>query len=124
MPHQYVRIAFEQGAWKSRRRMIVSPVELLATVRRELGPSEGRNHFVELISDGRLPVERIKALLCEEYLIGEADRRSFSLLASRFPTSPAADFFLYLAASETPGRTGLLVLAARLGLEEQEILQY
>jgi len=101
-----------------------SPEKLLATVRRELGPTEGRNRFVELIGDGRLPTERVKALLCEEYLIGEADRRSFSLLASRFPTSPAADFFLYLASSETPGRSGLLKLAARLGLDEAEILDY
>jgi hypothetical protein len=101
-----------------------SPKELLASVRQALAPTEGTNHFVELISDGSLPVDRVKALLCEEYLIGNADRRSFSLLAARFPDSPAADFFLYLASSETPGRIGLLNLAAKLGLEEKEIQAY
>lgn len=104
--------------------MSASGQALLASVRAELSPGEGHNRFVELIAAGRLPLDRVKNLVCEEYVIGEADRRSFSTLAARFPSSPAADFFLYLAASETPGRVGLLRLADCLGLSIDEIRAY
>ena len=104
--------------------MSITSFELLERTRADLAPTDEPNRFVELIRQGRLPVERVRALVCEEMRINVADRRSFALLASRFPLSPSADFFLYLAASETPGRDGLLKLGAELGLTEEAIAAY
>src|SRR5689334_24375480 len=67
-------------------------LDLLEMVRRELAPTEGANRFVQLVSEGRLPSERLAAVAGEEYWIGESDRRSFLHLAARFPEPPAVDF--------------------------------
>ena len=69
-------------------------LDLLEMMRRELAPAEGANRFVQLVSEGRLPSERLAAVAGEEYWIGESDRRSFLHLAARFPEPPAVDFFL------------------------------
>jgi hypothetical protein len=98
--------------------------DLLEMVRRELAPTEGANRFVQLVSEGRLPVERLAAVAGEEYWIGESDRRSFLYLAARFPEAPAVDFFLGLAAVENPARIQLLRYAAALGLGEQDLQAY
>jgi thiaminase len=98
--------------------------DLLEMVRRELAPTEGVNRFVQLVSEGRLPVERLAAVAGEEYWIGESDRRSFLYLAARFPEAPAVDFFLGLAAVENPARIQLLRYAAALGLGEQDLQAY
>jgi len=97
---------------------------LLDMVRRELAPAQGANRFVQLASEGRLPVARLAAVACEEYWIGESDRRSFLHLAARFPQAPAVDFFLGLAASEGPARAGLLRYAGALGLAEHDLQAY
>lgn len=75
----------------------------LEMVRPELAPAEGDNRFVQLVNEGRLPSERLAAVACEEYWIGESDPRSFLHLAARFPEPPAVDFFLGPAAAEIPG---------------------
>lgn len=98
--------------------------DLLEMVRRELAPAEGANRFVQLVSEGRMPVERLAAVAGEEYWIGESDRRSFLYLAARFPDPPAVDFFLGLAAVESPARTQLLRYAAALKLSEQDLQRY
>lgn len=97
---------------------------LLDMVRRELAPAQGANRFAQLVSEGRLPAARLADLAGEEYWIGDSDRRSFLHLAARFPQAPAADFFLGLAASETPARTMLLRYASALGLTEQDLRAY
>jgi thiaminase len=99
-------------------------LDLLEMVRRELAPAEGANRFVQLVSEGRLPSERLAAVAGEEYWIGESDRRSFLHLAARFPEPPAVDFFLGLAAVEIPARSQLLRYAAALGLGEQDLQAY
>jgi hypothetical protein len=99
-------------------------LDLLEMVRRELAPAEGANRFVQLVSEGRLPSERLAAVAGEEYWIGDSDRRSFLHLAARFPEPPAVDFFLGLAAVETPARAQLLRYAAALGLTEQNLQAY
>ena len=99
-------------------------LDLLEMVRRELAPAEGANRFVQLVSEGRLPLERLAAVAGEEYWIGESDRRSFLHLAARFPEPPAVDFFLGLAAVESPARSQLLRYAAALGLGEQDLQAY
>lgn len=101
-----------------------SPRDVLEAIRRELAPSEGRNRFVPLLAQGRLPRERLRWLAGEEYRIVRSDRRSFLLLATRFPESPAVDFFTGLAAGETEALTRLTTFAAALGWQEADLNAY
>jgi len=103
--------------------MMSDSPDLLEMVKRELAPA-GENRFVSLVSEGRLPRERIAAVAAEEYWIGESDRHSFLFLAARFPQPPAVDFFLGLAETEGPARSRLLLLADALGLTEEQLAQY
>jgi hypothetical protein len=58
------------------------------------------NPFLELLEAGRVPEERLRRLAGEQYSILRSDRRSFALLAARFPEPPAGDLFLSLSAGE------------------------
>ncbi|MFN8218396.1 MAG: hypothetical protein U0R71_17535 [Solirubrobacterales bacterium] len=96
---------------------------LLDEVRADL-PHEGSNRFVEALKRGQLPAESVAHFACEEYYVGEADRRSFAMLAARFPQAAVADFFLWLACSETQVREGVLKLGAAFDLDEADIHNY
>lgn len=100
-----------------------SSARLLEEVRAEL-PHLASNRFVEAIKTGSLPAQSVADFACEEYYVGEADRRSFSTLAARFPQAPVADFFLWLACSETPVRDGVLRLGAEFDLDEAAMQKY
>jgi TENA/THI-4/PQQC family len=99
-------------------------VSLLEVVRSELAPAEGANRLVPLVAEGRLPPERLAALAGEEYRIIHSDRRSFLVLAARFPEPPAVDFFVGLAQGETLALSKLLAFAAALGLDEAALQAY
>ncbi len=99
-------------------------MSLLDTVRGELAPAEGANRLVPLVAEGRLPLERLAALAGEEYRIIRSDRRSFLVLAARFPDPPAVDFFIGLAQGETLALSKLLAFAAALGMDEAALEAY
>jgi thiaminase len=101
-----------------------APHDLLERIRRELAPAEGGNRLVPLVTEGRLPRERLTALAGEEYHIIRSDRRSFLALAARFPEPPAAEFFTGLAAGETLALGHLMDYAAGLGMDEGDLEQY
>ena len=67
-----------------------SAAELVARVRAEIAATASGNAFLELLEAGDVPRERLAWLAGEEYRIVASDRRSFSLLASRYPDPPAA----------------------------------
>jgi thiaminase len=99
-------------------------LDLLERIRRELAPAEGGNRLVPLVEEGRLPRERLAALAGEEYHIIRSDRRSFLVLASRFPEPPAAEFFTGLAGGETLALGHLMEMAAALGMDEGDLERY
>ena len=99
-------------------------MSLLDTVRAELAPAEGANRLVPLVAEGRLPLERLAALAGEEYRIIRSDRRSFLVLAARFPEPPAVDFFVGLAQGETLAQSKLLAFAAAVGMDEAALEAY
>jgi hypothetical protein len=99
-------------------------VSLLDTVRGQLAPAEGANRLVPLVAEGRLPLERLAALAGEEYRIIRSDRRSFLVLAARFPEPPAVDFFVGLAQGETLALSKLLTFAAAVGMDEAALEAY
>ena len=100
------------------------PADALEAVRAELAPAEGSNRLVPLVTEGRLPRERIAWLAAEEYRIGRSDRRSFLHLASRFPDPPTGDFFVGLAQSETIALAKLVDLAAAVGWSVRDLEEY
>jgi TENA/THI-4/PQQC family len=94
---------------------------LVSELRRELAPGEGENRFVPLIASGRAPRERLAAFACEELDIIPSDRRSFALLAARFPESPAGDLFLGLAEGEGLALEHLRAFSQALGLDARAV---
>jgi hypothetical protein len=79
---------------------------------------------VPLVAEGRLPGERLAALAGEEYRITASDRRSFLVLAARFPDPPAVDFFTGLAQGESLALPKLLTFAAALGHSDKDLQAY
>jgi len=104
--------------------MAAAAEALLEEIRRELVSTDAGNRFVDLVAEGRAPRERLGDLTCEELLIVPSDKRSFAVLAARFPASPSGEFFLGLAQGEGVALTHLGALAAALGLDPPAIAAY
>jgi thiaminase len=101
-----------------------SAAELVARTRREVADAATANRFVDLLETGDLPQERLVWLAGEEYRIVSSDRRSFALLAARFPDSPAGELFLGLAQGEGQALALLGDFAAALGESEKNLSAY
>ncbi|MFC9977683.1 hypothetical protein ACFVH6_42955 [Spirillospora sp. NPDC127200] len=97
---------------------------LIAEARRETAAAARPNRFLDLLEAGRIPRQHLIRLAGEEYRIVGSDRRSFALLASRCPESPAADAFLALAQGEGRALALLLDFAAALGISEKDLNRY
>lgn len=82
------------------------------------------NRFLDLLEAGAVPRERLAWLAGEEYSIVRSDRRSFALLAARFPEAPAGEMFLSLAQGESQALGLLMDYAAALGWQEKELRAY
>lgn len=82
------------------------------------------NRFIGVLEAGDLPEDRLRRLAGEQYSILRSDRRSFALLASRFPEAPAGEMFLSLAAGENRALELLNLFAAALGWTERELRAY
>ncbi|MEC3953745.1 hypothetical protein VMT65_11935 [Nocardia sp. CDC153] len=98
--------------------------ELIGRVRGRVSVGAKGNRFLELLEGGRIPRERLSWLAGEEYRIVDSDRRSFALLAARYPEPPAGDFFLALAQGESQAFRLLHDFAAALGLGEKDLQAY
>lgn len=79
------------------------------------------NRFLDLLESGDVPRERLRRLAGEQHRIIASDRRSFALLASRFPAPPAGDLFLSLAQGEGLALNLLSDFAAALGWTEDDL---
>ncbi len=97
---------------------------LLSKIQREVAPEEGGNRLLPLVAEGRLPRERLAALAGEEHHIIRSDRRSFLVLAARFPEPPAVDFFTGLAHGESLALTQLRTFAHALGMGPSDLDAY
>ncbi|WP_067469583.1 hypothetical protein [Actinomadura macra] len=98
--------------------------ELAARVRDEIAAAPTGNRFLDLLETGRLPRERLVWLAGEEYRIVSSDRRSFALLAARYPDSPAGDLFLDLAQGEAQALKLLDGFVVALGESEKNLNAY
>jgi thiaminase len=101
-----------------------SAADLVRTAREEISTAPPPNRFLDLLEAGRVPAERLAALAGEQYHIVGSDRRSFALLASRFPEPPAGEVFLALAGGENEALRLLAGFAGALGWGEEELRAY
>lgn len=104
-----------------------TPTSVLEALRRELAPVEAaiRSHaFLEQLGEGSIPRERLRAFAGEQQAIVASDRRSFALLASRFPHPPAGDLFLALAQGEGEALARLSGFSAWLGMGDEDLRAY
>jgi thiaminase len=97
---------------------------ILATARRRIARQAEPNRFLALLEAGRVPTERLGWLAGELYRLVSSDRRSFALLASRFPAAPAGDLYLAMADGEGQALRLLLDFAAELGMDERRLREY
>ena len=98
-------------------------LDLAGRVRGELSVA-AENRFVDMLEEGRIPRERLKWLAGEEYRIVGSDRRSFALMAARYPEQPAGEFFLGLAQGERQAMKLLGDFASALGESEKDLKEY
>jgi len=98
--------------------------ELIGRVRELVSARVSRNRFVDLLEAGGVPRERLTWLAGEQFRIVGSDRRSFALLAARFPDPPAGELFLSLAQGELRALRLLSDFAAALGWGEPELRAY
>ncbi|MFF5637064.1 hypothetical protein [Streptomyces sp. NPDC012825] len=84
------------------------------------GPPEnaGGDRFQRLLRDRRVTEGTLTVLACELYHLVRSDRRSFALLASRFPSGTAGELFLEMARGEGEALRLLLDFAGALGRDE------
>jgi hypothetical protein len=98
--------------------------ELVRRARADITARSTANRFLDLLEAREVPRERLARLAGEEYRIVGSDRRSFALLAARFPDPPAGELFLSLAGGEARALCLLLDFAAALGWGEDELRTY
>ena len=98
--------------------------ELIGRVRELVSARVSRNRFVDLLEAGGVPRERLTWLAGEQFRIVGSDRRSFAMLAARFPDPPAGEMFLSLAQGELHALRLLSDFAAALGWGERNLRSY
>jgi hypothetical protein len=101
-----------------------SATDLVHAAQQEISAAPAPNRYLDLLEAGRVPRDRLTELAGEQYNIVSSDRRSFALLASRFPEPPAGDVFLGLAGGEGEALKLLADYADALGWGEKELRTY
>lgn len=101
-----------------------SVTDVLAAARREIAEDAEPNRFLEVLEQGRMPGERLRWLAGELYHLVSSDRRSFALIASRFPAAPAGDLYLAMAEGEGQALALLGDFATALGMGHEELRAY
>lgn len=97
---------------------------IMKSAQQQIAQQTAPNRFLDLLDTGRVPRERLGALAGELHRLVSGDRRSFALLAARFPEPPAGELFLAMAAGEGQALGLLLDFAAALGLDQRQLAAY
>jgi hypothetical protein len=81
-----------------------------------------RSHrFLELLRTRDVPRERLAAFAAAQHMIVSSDRRSFAVLAARFPAGLAGELFLGVAEGEGLALHKLNGLRDWLGITDAEL---
>ena len=100
---------------------------LIRRIRAELAAVEDQIRNVPFIGEveaGTASVEKIAAVVAEEYSIVRSDLASFTRMAERWDTAAGSHFFGDLAAGEALALPLVLDFAAVVGLDEQDLAAY
>ncbi len=100
---------------------------LVQTVREDLREIDDyiREHpYPNALMKGELALDALRAFPGHQYHIITSDLRSLALLVQRFGGTPSRDFLLGILEGERKGLDGLLVMAGKLGMSEEELRQY
>ena len=104
-----------------------SAEKLVEEVRQELkdvGARIAGHPYIEALSQGSVPREKLRLFAGEQYHIVGSDMRSFALLVSRFGDSPSGRFFLDMVQGEHAALEALSAFAGALGMAEAELQAY
>jgi thiaminase len=105
----------------------MSADKLLESARAELAGAETaiRGHrYLELLSAGDVPTERLRDIAGEQRHVIASDQRSFAQLAARFTAPPAGGWFLSMAQGEAEALLLLEGYDTWLGLDEEWLRSY
>lgn len=105
----------------------LAAVRLVAETRRELSPvaeAISGHRFLGLLRSHSVPEDRLRGLAAEQRAIVSSDRRSFAMLAARFPGGHAGDFFLSMAEGEGAALAELDGFLRWLGLTPEALRAY
>jgi thiaminase len=98
--------------------------ELVEHAQQEIRKQVVDNRYIRLLEAGDVPVQRLDRLAGELYRLVGSDRRSFALLASRYPSPPAGTLFLSMAGGEAEAMQLLMDFSSAVGMGEQELQAY
>jgi len=97
--------------------------ELLESVRRELMPLNERilNHpYIVDAEEGRLPLEKVKLFVGQQYYIVSHDVKSLAIMVSR-AEGKEVDYFTLLLQGDLQALSNLIKMASSLGLSVQDL---
>jgi hypothetical protein len=80
--------------------------------------------FVRAVEAGAAPLDKIAAIVAEEFSIVHSDLNSFTQMATRWDASGGSHFFGDLATGEGQSLPLLLDFAATVGLSERDLAAY
>jgi thiaminase len=95
--------------------------DLLEEIRADLASVEEAirsARFIAALAEGTVPTEGLWAIAGEQRRVVASDRRSFALLASRFPSSPTHEWFVSMEQGESEALMLLDGYAGWLALDE------
>ncbi|MGX7825935.1 transcriptional regulator [Actinokineospora sp. 24-640] len=97
---------------------------LIALAQKEMAEPSSPNRFLDLLEAGRVPRAHLARLAGELHRLVSSDRRSFAVLAARFPEPPAGDLFLTMAHGEGEALRLLTDFALAAGVDEDGLRAY
>jgi TENA/THI-4/PQQC family protein len=97
---------------------------VIESARRRIAAQATGNPYLDQLESRPMPRERLRRLAGELYPLVLNNRRSFALLAARFPDGPTGDLYLAMADGEGQALRLLLDFADALGLGEDQLRAY
>ncbi|MDV6012517.1 hypothetical protein [Haloechinothrix sp. LS1_15] len=82
------------------------------------------NALLDRVREGTLSDIHLKRLVAMEYTAQRTELTCFGALIARFPFTPAADFYTWLAQLVSAARPALLTAARALGLSEPDMRRW
>jgi thiaminase len=101
--------------------------QLVQSVREELAEIDDyiREHpYPDALANGEVSLEALRAFPGHQYHIITSDLRSLALLVQRFGDAPSRDFLMGILDGERMGLDGLLIMARKLEMTEDELKAY